>query len=93
MIIHHVVEVVSIDLLLTGIRPLYRHPKSKPPRVSGDYILSLCASALERSAMMISMPHFKDFLWFGRQYNQWHAIVSHEKFTSRRETSYANSCK
>ena len=61
--------------MLNAIRPIKKHLKANTPRVSGDYILSLSASALEKSQDMMTNNYFRDFLWFGRQYTQWHAIA------------------
>ena len=64
-----------MDLLLSAIRPMHRHPKSTPPKVSGDYILGLTTSNLEKTEKMMHLPSFQDFLWFGKQYTQWHTIA------------------
>ncbi|KAL9049177.1 MAG: hypothetical protein Q9162_007349 [Coniocarpon cinnabarinum] len=74
-ILLQIIEIISLDLMLGAIRPLHKPPKASSPRVSGDYILELASSALERAAILLNMPTFREFLWFGRQYNQWHTIA------------------
>ena len=61
--------------MLGVLRPMHKHPKANTPRVSGVYVLELACSILEKETALLSMPAFKDYLWFSRQYNAWHAIA------------------
>lgn len=68
-------ETIARCLLLSAVRPLERHPKSNPPKISGTNLLNLTSTMLEQILIAKSNPELRPFTWFGALYNQWHSLA------------------
>lgn len=75
IIVAKIAETIASGLTLSAVRPLHRHPRSKPPQVSTKSLLDLTSSILERIASGSNIEAYRDVRWFGTLYNQWHAVA------------------
>lgn len=75
LVIRKIADTIYNDLMISAVRPLRRHPRTHPPKVSTKYLLELTCPLLERIASGSTMQAYQEWSWFGAMYNQWHALA------------------
>lgn len=76
LMIMKVNETVTAYMLLTVVRPMQRHPMTKPPpNISGESILNMASDMFENVWDMRQNPKLEPYAWYGHMYNKWHPIA------------------